>query len=76
MQSLERRLTFLEEVRARDRQLSRLTDAELDERIAVRLAEIPSMERQELERREQAVRSAMPNRGRSIANLENDHANP
>lgn len=40
MQSLERRLVYLEAAKAR--QLERLTDAELDQRIAALLAQMPS----------------------------------
>lgn len=76
MQSLDRRLTFLEASKSIERRLERMTDAELDERIAVLMAEIPPSERQDIERREQARRNAMPNRVRSTANLENDHAKP
>lgn len=39
MQSLDRRLTFLEASKSMERRLERMTDAELDERIAVLLAQ-------------------------------------
>lgn len=76
MQSLDRRLSYLEASKSMERRLERMTDAELDDRIAVLMAEIPPSERQEIERREQARRSVMPNRVQSTANLENAHAKP
>lgn len=76
MQSLDRRLKFLEASKSMERRLERMTDAELDERIAVLMAEIPPSEWQEIERREQARRNAMSIRSRSSPTLENDHAKP
>lgn len=76
MQSLDRRLSYLEASKSMERRLERMTDAELDERIAVLMAEIHPSDRLELERREQARRNAMSNRVRSTAHLENDHAQP
>ncbi len=71
MRSLETRLIFLEAAKAKARQLDHLTDAELDERIEVLLAQLPPMARQA-----PTKASTLLSNERSITSLEGIHAKP
>lgn len=63
MQSLDRRVTFLESASSRERRLERMTDAELDERIATLLAQWHQM-------------TGRAPAAASSSNLESQHAKP
>ncbi len=71
MQSLDRRLSYLEASRSMERRLERMTDAELDERIAVLLAQW-----QQTTGRMPAVGSAASSSGRINPSSEEQHAKP
>lgn len=71
MRSLDTRLNFLEAARATARQLDHLTDAELDERIAVLLAQLHPMAGQL-----PTKGNTVSNNERSISSLEGKHAKP
>lgn len=71
MQSLDRRLTFLEASKSMERRLERMTDAELDARIAV-------LHEQWLRTtgRSPTAGSIVSNSGSSSPNAEENHAKP
>jgi hypothetical protein len=71
MQSLDRRLTFLEAAIAKERQLGHLTDAELDDRIADLLAQW-----QRTTRSMPAAGSTLANNELGSTNSEKQHAQP
>lgn len=71
MPSLDTRLTFLEAARAKARQLEHLTDAELDDRIAVLMAQLPRMAGQG-----PVKGNTLPSDERSSPSLETIHAKP
>lgn len=71
MQSLDRRLSYLEASKSMERRLERMTDAELDERIAVLLAQW-----QRGTGRSPTAGSIVSSSGSSNPNAEKQHAKP